>query len=189
MNRPPPAATRAARAIERIGRLTRERETEAGLPPAQWEALRCLAASNRFSRSPSVVADWLATTRGTASQTLIALERKGLIARASDPRDRRASRLDVTAAGMAVLDNDPLAGVAATIALLPPLHAVALGQALTRVCEEMLGSSRRPGFHACVNCRDYAVASDDAGEGRCGRFDAPMDADEAARACAAHEPR
>ncbi len=182
-----PAAARASRAIERIGRLLRERENEAGLNPAQWEALRCLSLANRFSRSPSAVAAWLATTRGTASQTLIALERKGLVARAADPRDKRGSRLELTVAGQGILDSDPLASVAETIAGLPPLHTVALGQSLAQILDDLLGASSRPGFHACAGCRNFAVVAGGSGEGRCGRFDAVVATDEATRACIAHE--
>ena len=182
-----PAASRASRTLERIGRLLRERENEAGLNPAQWEALRCLAAANRFSRSPSAVAAWLATTRGTASQTLIALERKGLVTRAADPRDKRGAQLELTPAGQTILDRDPVASVAGTIADLPPLHTVALGQSLARILDDLLGASHRPGFHACAGCRHFVAAADGSGEGRCGRFGATVPADEAARACVAHE--
>jgi len=185
MANPTLGAIRSAQAVERIARLVRERENEAGLQPAQWEALRCLAASNRFSRSPSAVAVWLATTRGTASQTLMALERKGLVSRAGDPDDRRASRLELTDAGQAMLDRDPLASVAASVARLPPLHAVALGQSLAQVLDDLLGAAGRGGFHACAGCRNFAAAPQGEG-GHCARFDAAMDAREAGRACIAH---
>jgi predicted transcriptional regulator len=68
-----PRAIEAAHLIDRLERLTRAGEG-LGLNPAQWEALRFLARANRFSRSPAAVADYLASTRGTVSQTLIALE-------------------------------------------------------------------------------------------------------------------
>jgi DNA-binding MarR family transcriptional regulator len=60
-----------------------------GLPAVQLDALRYLAACNRFSDTPASVAEFLDSTRGTISQTLIALERKRLIRKYTDPTDGR----------------------------------------------------------------------------------------------------
>jgi DNA-binding MarR family transcriptional regulator len=185
MNSPSSASARAGRTIERIGRLLRERENDAGLNPAQWEALRCLASANRFSRSPGAVAAWLATTRGTASQTLMSLERKGLVARAADPRDKRSSTLELTESGRESLAADPLASVAESISRLPPLHSVALGQSLARILDDLLGASQRPGFHPCPGCKSFEAGGDGAA-GYCARFSIAMDDAEAERACIAH---
>ncbi len=76
-------AIEAAQLIERLDRLVRSGESGHGLNPAQWEALRYLARANRFSRNPAALADYLGSTRGTVSQTLIALEQKGHVARTS----------------------------------------------------------------------------------------------------------
>ena len=65
--------------LDRIARLHAARRRAVALTDAQCAALEYLAQGNRFSRSPSVIADYLATTRGTASQTLKALAEKGLI--------------------------------------------------------------------------------------------------------------
>ncbi|MGI9505229.1 MAG: MarR family transcriptional regulator, partial [Geminicoccaceae bacterium] len=80
----------AANLLERIGRLIRTEEQVGDLYPAQWSALRYLKRANRFSRTPMALAEYLGTTRGTISQTLIALERKGLITRQPSARDKRS---------------------------------------------------------------------------------------------------
>jgi DNA-binding MarR family transcriptional regulator len=180
-------ALRASRALDRVGRRLRSRESETGLNPAQWEALRYLATANRFSRSPGAVSAWIATTRGTASQTLMALERKGLITRAPDSHDRRSFRLDITDAGRARLADDPQRLAHEAIAGLQPLHLVALGQALARVLEAVKDGRNDQAFAPCAGCRHHTRASDD-GDSRCGRYDEAMTADEAAQLCAAHEP-
>ena len=72
-------ALRAASLIDRLGRLMRSGEHAGDLNPAQWEALRYLARANRFSRTPAALAQYLGSTRGTVSQTLIALEDHGRI--------------------------------------------------------------------------------------------------------------
>src|SRR5271165_5518540 len=101
-------AQRVAELIDRLARLTRELQFVHGLNPAQWEALRFLARANRYSRSPGALAEFLGTTKGTASQTLIALENKGYIARARSDTDRRAMRLELTPEGEALLQQDPI---------------------------------------------------------------------------------
>ena len=112
----PKEALEAARLIDRLERLSRSPDARTGLNPAQWEALRYAARANRFSRSPAALADYLGSTRGTVSQTLIALEDKGLIARQQNPKDRRSLELVVTDAGHAMLAGDPLIDLARDIA-------------------------------------------------------------------------
>jgi DNA-binding MarR family transcriptional regulator len=56
------------------------------LSPAQWMALRYFARANSFSRNPSAFAEFQATTRGTASQAIKALEASGYLVSATDPR-------------------------------------------------------------------------------------------------------
>jgi DNA-binding MarR family transcriptional regulator len=82
--------------IDRLGRLNAAEEWNGPLNPSQFAALSYLARANRFSRAPSHVADYLATTRGTASQTLKALARKELIAESRLEEDKRSIRYDVT---------------------------------------------------------------------------------------------
>lgn len=94
--------------IERIGQLLRSGEQSGGLNPAQWAALRYLARANRFSRNPIALTRYLATTRGTTSQTLIALERKGYLTRTQSPRDKRSVDLALTEKGRKKLKDDPI---------------------------------------------------------------------------------
>jgi DNA-binding MarR family transcriptional regulator len=74
---PSDRAARAVDLIERMGRLLRASDHASGLNPAQAEALRYLLRANRFSRTPAALAEYLGSTRGTVSQTLLALEAKG----------------------------------------------------------------------------------------------------------------
>jgi DNA-binding MarR family transcriptional regulator len=175
------APARISAMIERLGRLTRAREA-ASLAPAQWEALRFLARANSFSRQPGTVATWLATTRGTASQTLKALERKGLIARAPHPRDRRASVLAVSEAGYRLLADDPAQMIVETIARLPPLHAAALSQSLAHILEALAPADEAPIPAPCPGCRHLQPAA--AGQGpSCAHFKAPISEEDASLAC------
>ena len=72
-------ASSIADMVERLGRLLRSRGYEHDLNPAQWEALRYLGRCNRFSNNPSALSNFLGATKGTVSQTVSSLERKGLL--------------------------------------------------------------------------------------------------------------
>jgi len=178
------APIRIAALIERIGRFARAREA-ATLPPAQWEALRFIARANSFSRQPSAVAAWLATTRGTASQTLMALERKGLIRKARHPTDGRITCLEATLAGQMLLEEDPMHRLVEAIARLPPLYAAALSQSLAHIAGELAPDGSKPVFAGCAGCRHLeakGVAR------RCRNFAADLSGEEAMLACVAHSP-
>ena len=92
--------TRLPDLLERIGRLLRgARHRTEQLNPAQWEALRYLSRANRYSNTPQALADYLGLTKGTVSQTLLLLDRRGLVERFEDEIDRRVVRLRLSSAG------------------------------------------------------------------------------------------
>lgn len=107
-----PTSIQAAHLIDRLMRLSRNGVALEGLNPAQWEALRYIERANRFSRTPAALSDYLGSTRGTVSQTLIALEQKGLLSRQPSARDKRSIQLELTDAGAGALARDPLLEVA-----------------------------------------------------------------------------
>jgi hypothetical protein len=62
--------------VERLARLSAADNWAEALNPPQRAALSYLSRANRLSRCPSHVADYMAVTRGTASQTLKSLVRE-----------------------------------------------------------------------------------------------------------------
>lgn len=78
-----------------------------GLNPAQWSALRYFAEAGSKDSTPSAFARTHRATKGTVSQTLIALARKGLIDKITDAKDGRSITIRLTAAGTALLARDP----------------------------------------------------------------------------------
>jgi DNA-binding MarR family transcriptional regulator len=66
------------------------------LSHAQWVALRYFARANTFSRTPSAFAEFQATTRGTASQTIKTLEAGGHMVRQRSKEDGRSVSLRLT---------------------------------------------------------------------------------------------
>ncbi len=106
MTKPTDHMHQEARALlDRVMRIHASEEWEDGINPAQTAALLYLSRANRFSRSPSHVAEYLSSTRGTVSQTLKALMRKGLIAEQRSAKDKRSISYDVTPDGHALLQG------------------------------------------------------------------------------------
>lgn len=92
--------------INRIARINAADEWAEEINPTQWTALSYLARANRFSRSPSQVADFMTATRGTVSQTLKALAKKGLISEVRSNQDKRSISYSVTNLGDALVHRD-----------------------------------------------------------------------------------
>lgn len=95
--------------IERMAALIRAEErkvcTELGLRPVHVQVLDYLAQCNRFSDTPGALTNYLGMTRGTVSQTLLLLEKKGLVLKTIDPNDRRMVHLKLSNEGESVLNQ------------------------------------------------------------------------------------
>jgi len=169
-------AREAAHLIDRLERLSRGADAHTGLNPAQWEALRYIARANRFSRTPAALADYLGSTRGTVSQTLIALEEKGFVARSPSSRDRRSLDLELTNAGATVLEADPLLGLAHDLALGARGDLTALVAMLRATLRETIGRNGGKAFGACQTCRYFrrGDARSSPAPHRCQLLDEPL---------------
>ena len=152
---------RAVELLDRMGRIAHGLQFALGLNPAQWEALRFLARANRYSRSPSALADFLGTTKGTASQTLIALESKGLVKRRRRASDRRSVDLEVTPSGMALIEKDPMGLVLEAASRLNRDECEAMNAALGRLVAGLQQAIGLPEFGPCLDCVHFC---EDTGE-------------------------
>ena len=164
--------------LERLARILQNETHAAGLKPTQWEALRYLARANRFSRNPSALTAYLGTTKGTVSQTLNALERKGLLVKKTDPADRRQVDIDLTEKARQLLDEDPIHALTDAMASLPAGRRDGLSKGLQTVLEEALRRRGGRPFGVCRSCRFFRVDDSGGGHHRCGLLDVPLsDAD------------
>jgi DNA-binding MarR family transcriptional regulator len=151
METPKESNPRALAALLRhLVALSEPERTCGGLTPAQWGALRYFGRANRFSRTISAFADYNGTARGTASQTVKALERKGFITRTRVDQDRRSSRIDLTDSGRAKLKEDPAEVLNQAIESLPETERQALDQSLERLIRGVAGGGER--FGTCPDC-------------------------------------
>jgi len=86
--------------IERLSNLLRTESrqllTSHGLQPIQLEILHYLSVCNRYSNTAKGVAEYLGQTKGTVSQSIKVLERKGLITKHVDNIDKRIVHLKIT---------------------------------------------------------------------------------------------
>lgn len=177
-----------ANLINRLGRSIHCRQFAQGLNPAQWEALRYLSRANRYSRTPSALAEYLRTTKGTASQTLKSLEAKGYVRRVPVPEDRRAVRIDITDAGHVVLRRDPLQCLETSATELGGGDLEAIRGFLDRLAA-VLERGGEKDFGLCGECTFFcknAAASAEGGPHRCGLHEEPLSAVDSTKICVSH---
>ena len=95
--------------IERMAALIRSEErkrcTELGLQPVHLQVLDYLSRCNRYSDTPAALTNYLGMTRGTVSQTLLLLEKKGYVKKTADSADRRVVHLSLLPEGEAILQQ------------------------------------------------------------------------------------
>lgn len=165
---------RVAEFVNRLGRATHCLQFEQGLNPAQWESLRYLARANRYSRSPTAIAEFLGSTKGTVSQTIRALEAKGYVRRSRDCSDGRAICLELTEAGQAVLEHDPIRRLEQAVAALPPATSAAMLAGLGALMGKLQDSCGGRAFGICGECGHLREGAANADGDRCGLNGDPL---------------
>jgi DNA-binding MarR family transcriptional regulator len=141
-----PSARATAEVMAQVLRTTASLAFTEGLNPAQWAALRYFAQATPSARSVVAFARYHGTTKGTASQTIAALLKKGLLDRHRGERDRRTVNLVLTDTGRALLDHDPLNELAAAVAALSDTQHKAMAEGLDQLlCTLLARRARRQG--------------------------------------------
>ncbi|MGB3279107.1 MAG: MarR family transcriptional regulator [Pseudorhodobacter sp.] len=164
--------------IKRLARLDVSEVWETDLNPAQIAALDYLACANRFSRAPSHVAEYLGTTRGTMSQTLKALTRKGYVSERRSDADRRSISYDLTEAGKELVARH--ISLAKIIATLPAKQKTDLSDMLSNVLKRLLAVNNGRAFGICKTCIHHQTTGDRA---YCSLLSVPLSTDEAEQIC------
>lgn len=176
--------------IERTSNLLRTEVRKAGtafgLQPVHLQALNYLAECNRYSDTPAAVTDFLGATKGTVSQSLLVLEKKGYIERSTDIHDRRVQHLKVSELGYRTLSE-----------LLPPSlfrkaaarisandHAETVNR-LTLLLTELQRVNRSKTFGVCKSCGFFRS---DGQNYHCGLTTEPLSDNDIEKICREHEP-
>lgn len=165
--------------IRRLSRLADSDDWQDGLNPSQAAALGYLARANRFSRAPSQVADYFGATRGTVSQTLKSLDRKGLIAEHRSAIDKRRISFDLTAAGHDLLARS--SELDAAIDALPAKDRDQLEVLLRQLMRAFVARQGGRDFGICAGCRHHRVAPD--GARHCALLNEPLSGPDARLIC------
>ena len=135
-----------------VGRLVQADGYDGELSPAQWMALRFFARANSFSRTPSAFAEFQATTRGTASQAIKALEAGGYLVRQRSQADGRSVTLRLTDKGHEVVARDPFEVLVRAVDSLNAQEQTAMRDALHHVLTTIAASGAHQHFGVCQDC-------------------------------------
>jgi DNA-binding MarR family transcriptional regulator len=139
-----------------VGRLVQAEGYDGALSPAQWMALRYFARANPFSQTPSAFATFQATTRGTASQAIKALEASGYLVRQRSKADGRSVSLRLTNKGNKALASDPFEVLVSAVDSLDAKERTAMHQALHQVLTTIASSGAHRRFGVCQDCTYFA---------------------------------
>lgn len=181
----------AAELVAQLGRIAYGEGLVGGLTPAQWTAIRYFARANRFSRTVSAFAEFHATTRGTASQTVKSLVKRGHLVRRRSQRDGRSARLDLTDKAKATLADDPFEALVRAARDLSPSRRLSLRSTLERMLGHVVQERGRCPFGMCPACAHLR------GDGRhtegkppyeCGLVGEPLEEAEIGQLCVNFEP-
>ncbi|QAU45297.1 MarR family winged helix-turn-helix transcriptional regulator [Bradyrhizobium guangzhouense] len=172
----------AREAIELLGQVARIlwfEGTKHGMRDREWMALRFLSRANRFSRTPSALASYVGTTRGTASFIIGELERLGYVERARSSKDKRSVMLSVTQQGKKFLARDPVNGLVDAFAILDDDSKVRFRDTLRHVLDQADAAEQRHHTDVCKRCiflREDRTASESKStvEFTCRLFRAPI---------------
>ena len=143
--------------LDRLSRIASTETWAANLNPAQAAALSYLSRANQFSRSPSHVAEYLGSTRGTVSQSLKSLQTKGLIEERRSDADRRSISYSLTQPGWQIIEEDR--SIDAALRSLDEVDQVALEATLTKALTAVLRDQNSREFGICKTCRHHDVSS------------------------------
>jgi DNA-binding MarR family transcriptional regulator len=172
----------AREAIELLGQVARIlwfEGTKHGMRDREWMALRFLSRANRFSRTPSALASYVGTTRGTASFIIGELERLGYVERKRSTKDKRSVTLSVTQQGKKFLARDPVNGLVEAIAVLDDDSKIRFRDTLRHVLDQADAAEQRHHTDVCKRCiflREDRTASENKTtvEFTCRLFRAPI---------------
>lgn len=142
--------------LERIAALVqqsvREDAADHGLLPIQLQVLGYLARANHYSDMPIAVAEFFGITRGTVSQTVGVLERKGLITRKADPKHRKRVHLRLTAKGRRTLEDSWASRLQALLEDDPACEEATLEAGLRGLLTALQRQNHHQAFNICHGC-------------------------------------
>jgi DNA-binding MarR family transcriptional regulator len=176
------------RLIERISTLLRSEQrkkyTAIGLQPVHAQVLDFLSKCNRHSDTPAAVTEYLGPTKGTVSQSLQVLERKGYIAKTSDAEDGRVVHLSLLESGIKLVDEiRPLDVFSRAEQSVARQNFSSLGEALHMTLTALQTANHSRSFGLCHSCTHFSEVDN---HYHCQLTDLPLTQSDAIKICREH---
>jgi MarR family transcriptional regulator, negative regulator of the multidrug operon emrRAB len=174
--------------VERIAALIRSEErkkcTQYGLQSVHLQVLDYLTRCNKYSDTPAAVTNYLGMTRGTVSQTLLLLEKKGFIKKTTDTSDRRVVHLSLLPEGKAILDKArPCELFTQASGLLNTNDLTRYDEALVTVLTALQKSNNSHSFGLCKTCQYFTLIPNG---NLCGLTKEPLSEEDSEKICQEH---
>lgn len=163
----------------------RQRAVERGLLNVHWQVLWFLHAANRYSNTLQILAAYLGQAKGSVSQTVQLLERRGYVQRKPDSRDRRVTRLALTAEGMQLLaEIETDSAWDALTRTLPDAKVAEASAVLTALLRHWQQERGGATFGVCRSCSYFQVEAAD--RFRCGLTGESLNVFDSGQICGEH---
>lgn len=175
--------------LERISALLssedRKRYATLGIHPVHVQILEYLSLCNHYSDTPAALTDYLGLTKGTVSQSLQILERKGFISKTQDSDDGRVVHLRLLDAGLDMLHQvQPLEIFTEAEQQLLHQEFKSLRHALGATLKVLQKANNTKSFGFCTTCKHF---KEDGGYTLCGLMDEPLHRDALQKICREHQ--
>ncbi|MBX9610380.1 MAG: MarR family transcriptional regulator [Burkholderiales bacterium] len=163
-----------------INQTVRDDAARHGLLPIHLLVLGYLGRANRYSDLPIAIAEYFGLTRGTVSQTIAVLERRGLLTKAADARHGRRVHLQLTPQATQLMQDTWMQRLDETLQT-GPTGASAAEQTLRGVLTQLQRLNQQRPFGVCQHCAHFQVGGTTSAH--CGLTGEPLIDDQPERIC------
>ncbi|MCK5830637.1 MAG: winged helix-turn-helix transcriptional regulator [Methylococcales bacterium] len=139
----------------------RKKYASAGLQPVHGQVLEYLSICNSFSNTLISVSEYLNLTKGTVSQSIQVLQRKGYLKKQQDEKDRRITHLKLLPAGKRLLEEcKPVDLFNQTSIKTTPESSTALTEFLNKTLSSLQKANKIKTFGICHTCLYFSTEGD-----------------------------
>ncbi|MGH7885800.1 MAG: MarR family winged helix-turn-helix transcriptional regulator [Thermodesulfobacteriota bacterium] len=171
--------------IERISNLISTEEKKflnpLGLQPIHLRVLNYLSISNKYSNTPIAVSKYLGNTKGTTSQSINLLEKRGYIEKLKSMDDKRNIKIALTNRGVSLLDllNNNVDKLCSENIKITDAE-----KAVMEILKDIQRLNKYKTFGVCHSCKFFTT--EEIGF-RCGLTKEPLYTEEINQICFEHE--